>query len=59
VLKCRILDQGDLEIMPIKPQGKVWVGVNDIRHNKNYHTAIIKRVIRGAKAYQVYTVKKG
>jgi hypothetical protein len=54
VLKCRILDQGDLEIMPIKPQGKVWVGVNDIRHNKNYHTAIIKRVIRGAKSYQVW-----
>jgi hypothetical protein len=58
VLKCRILDQGDLEIMPIKPQGKVWVGVNDIRHNKNYHTAIIKRVIRGAKSYQVHCKKR-
>ena len=52
VFKCRIIDQGDLEIQPVKPQGKVWVGVNDIRRSKDYHTAIIKRVIRSAKAYQ-------
>jgi hypothetical protein len=56
VFQCQFLASGDLEIAPLKPRGKVWVGVNNLNSaagkKEDYLTAIIKRVIRSANSYK-------
>ena len=36
VLKCRRLEDNNLEISPISPKGIVWVGVNDVGNAQVY-----------------------
>jgi hypothetical protein len=54
-LKCRRLEDNNLEIAPIKPKGLVWVGVNDVNNVEEaaagFRTTIAK-IIRHAKSYK-------
>eukprot|EP00091_Calanus_sinicus_P002228 TRINITY_DN1226_c0_g1_i9.p1 TRINITY_DN1226_c0_g1~~TRINITY_DN1226_c0_g1_i9.p1 ORF type:complete len:512 (-),score=117.34 TRINITY_DN1226_c0_g1_i9:229-1764(-) len=63
-LECRILWTTDsntdqeirnLEIVPVHPKGKVWVGVNDMNNIQSFlsgESSTIKRVVRHARTYK-------
>jgi len=61
-LQCRLIPTGDkhkkiqnLEIVPIKPKGKVWMGVDDMNNQESLgrgESGLIKRAIRHAFSYK-------
>ena len=53
-MKCKWLESGDLEIRT-KPKGKAWIGVDDLKKNKEInkkHMRLIKRHIRHPQSYR-------
>jgi hypothetical protein len=53
--RCRIIQEGSLEISPVKPQAIVWVGANNLNKKgidkEEYFTVPVRRVIRHAQTY--------
>ena len=51
--KCRIIQEGSLEIVPVRPRAVVWIGANNLNQaaTEDFFTAAVKRVVRHAQTY--------